>query len=392
VRISDLTPEALAALRAPRPYPAVTLAMPTDPKFSMSSEHSRILLRDLLTEAKRRLADDPDVDRDARLELRDRLLLPEVVERAGDPFHPGEALVAYVAAGEPVQVWQVPSLGPVGPRVEFADHFLTRYLVGADQRSWPYLVLVLDLELCRLFRGAADWLGEVTTNGFPSAPRIPSPQDAVPGPIENAAPYEDHGERVKQYLRAVDAHAGQALKAHEGLPLFVVGGDKLLAIFEQVTGYGDLIAGTLPLAGMAEIRPADLAKRVAPVVAEFRAKQVAEAVTELEDARGRSKYVGGAPEVWTAVADGRVYRLVVEESLVVAGKVDDDGRVLHLVPTPEQVTMPDPKEDVTPPQPGVATDVVEQLVERATETDARVLFVPDGTLADAGGIAAVLRY
>jgi hypothetical protein len=341
--------------------------MPTDPQSPLFGEKSRILLRD-------------------------HVLLPEIVERAGDPFHPGDALVAYLATGEPAQVWQVPSLGPIGPRVEFATRFLTRYLVAAEQRSWPYLVLVLDLEMSRLYHGAADRLDEVQRHGFPAPPEIPSPEDAIPGPIQNAAPYEDHGEHVKQYLRTVDTRLGEALKEHDGLPVFLVGSEKQISIFEDLTGYGDLIAGTLPLTGMGNDPAPDLAKRLTPMLGDFRTNQVSEALAALDTARSQSRYVGGAPEVWTAVADQRVFRLVVEEGLVVAGQVGGDGRVLHVVPVPEPVTLPDPKEDVTPPQPGVATDIVEQLVENATVTDARVLFVPDGTLSEAGGIAAVLRY
>ena len=40
---------------------------------------------------------------------------------------------------------------------------------------------------------------------------------------------------------------------------------------------------------------------------------------------------------------------------------------------------------------GVATDIVERLVEDTIQADARVLFVPDGTLPAGGGVA-VLRY
>lgn len=83
MHISELTPRIRAELGKPRPYPAITLVMPTDPDFRFNDK-DRILLRDLVTEAKRRLADDPGVEREARLELRDRLLDPDVIERADE--------------------------------------------------------------------------------------------------------------------------------------------------------------------------------------------------------------------------------------------------------------------------------------------------------------------
>lgn len=389
--ISELTPETLATLRTRRPYPAVTMVMPVDPKAPFS-EKDRILLRGLITEAQRQLAEDQDVERDVRLALRDGKLTPDTVAELVDPGVPAGELVVYLSATDPAQVWQVPTDAEVLPRVEFADRYLTRYLAAAEQRAWPYLVLVLDQEMCRLYRGSASRLREVQQHGFPDAPAIPSPEDAVPGPIPRAQPYEAHEEYVKQYLRTVDKNLGRALKAHNGLPLFVIGGDKILAAFLDLTGYRDLVADTLPLTGMDKDTPAELAKRVAPAVEAYRAKQVAEAVRDLEDSRSQNRYAGGPAEVWTAVADKRVQRLLVEEGLLIAGTADGDGRELRTVPYPEPVTLPQPKEDFEPPEPGVDTDIVEQLVENAVESGALVLFVPDGTLADAAGVAAVLRY
>ncbi|SHN02437.1 baeRF3 domain-containing protein [Actinacidiphila paucisporea] len=387
----DLTPEVLADLRTPRPYPAITLAMPTDPDLPFGDKE-RILLRDLVTQAKRQLAADTDVPRDAKLELRDRLLDPDAIEEAGFPLHPAGALVVHIAAGEPIRVWQLTS-PPVQPRVEFATVFLTRYAVAAEQRSHPYLVLVLDREMCRLYNGSVQELAEVTRYGFPAAPQIPSPEDSIPGPIPRAAPYESHQERVKQYLRTVDSHLGRALKEHNGAPLFVVGGEKALSIFNGVTVHRDRVAGTLPLVGMDKDPKPDLAKRLTPLLDEFRVGQIAEAVEEAEEARSQQRYAGGAPEVWTAVADKRVRRLLVEEGLLVAGRISEDARILDVVPYPEPVTLPDPWPDVEGlVHADVATDVVEQMVERAVQADSQVLFVPDGSLLAADGVAAVLRY
>lgn len=327
-----------------------------------------------------------------RLALRDHVLDADAIERAGDAGHPSDAMIVFLAANEPTQVWQVASPRDVRPRVEAAGRFLTRYLVDAEQRSRPYLVLVLDQDLCRLYRGTVNRLAEVREHGFPAPPEIPSPEDAVPGPIPHSPPYEGHEERVKKYLREVDRHLGEAVKAHEGLPLFVIGGDKILAAFQGLTGYRDRIVGTLQLTGMNTDRPAEVMKHLTPTLAAFRAEQVAGAQAELDKARSGSRYTAGIADVWTAVADKRVQLLVLEEGLVLAGRVALDGRTLEAVPYPEPVTVPDPKEDVTAPRLDVVTDIVERLVEAAIDADGRVQFVPDGTLGEAGGLAAALRY
>lgn len=381
----------MAALRMPRPYPAITLVMPTDPE-SPFGEKSRILLRDLVIEARRKLADDPGVEREVRLALREHALDSDAIEQAGDPGRPADAMVVYLAANEPAQVWQVTSPVLVRPRVEFADRFLTRYLVAAEQRSRPYLVLVLDQDMCRLYRGAVNRLTEEHTHGFPAPPEIPSPEDAVPGPIPHSPPYEGHEERVRHYLREVDRHLDEALKAHDGLPLFVIGADKTLSAFLALTAHRDLIAGTLKLTGLHTERPAEVGRHLAPALEKYRAGQVADALAELDRARSAGRYAAGVADVWTAVADRRVQRLIVEEGLVLAGRITEEGRALETVPYPEPVTMPDPRQDVAPPAQGVVTDIVERLVEGAIDADGPVLFVPDGTLGDAGGVAAALRY
>ncbi|MEV6104234.1 hypothetical protein AB0M28_05885 [Streptomyces sp. NPDC051940] len=390
---SDLTPEVRAELSRPRPYPAITLVMPTYLDFPFS-EKNRILLRDLVTEAKRRLADDPEVEREPRLQLRDHLLDAAKIESAGESIHPDDAMVAYVAPNEPIQVWQMTSLAPVEPRVEFATEFLTRYLVAAEQRARPYLVLVLDQEMCRLYRGSVRRLVQVEEHGFPAAPQIPSPEDAIPGAIPHSAPYEGHKEKVEQYLRVVDKRLGEAVKEYDRLPLFVIGGVKILATFKSLTAYGDRIAGTLPLTGMDQDSTKELAERLQPTLSDYHAQQVMDAMSALDEARGHGKYVGGAPEVWTAVTDKRVRRLVVEEGLTIAGRINGDGRQLEVVQVPEPVTLPEPKPYVEPPahEVGVATDIVERLVDTAIAADADVLFVPEGTLLDAQGVAALLRY
>ncbi|MEY9872516.1 hypothetical protein ABH931_001992 [Streptacidiphilus sp. MAP12-33] len=396
--MSEVSTEELAALRGTRPYPAITLVMPTDRKDPFGDK-SRILLRDLVTEARRRLADDPGVDREARRDLLHHKLDLDVIESARDSFRPGDTLVVYLAADEPVQVWQVTSPWTVVPRVEFSTAFLTRFLVAAEQGSRPYLVLILDQKLCRLFRGAARELSEVKADGFPYAPQIPSPEDAVPGPIPHSAPYEDHEAPLKQYLRALDTHLGQTVKEQtvkeQGRPpLFLIGSPKMLTMFGNETQLGDLVAGTLPLTGMETVPVADLAKRLAPVLDEFHARQVSEALAALDTARGRGTFAGGAAAAWTAALEKRVSLLVVDEGRVVAGRISDDRRDLEVLPVPEPVTLPSPKRDIgpAPHSMGVTTDIVEQLVETTIRADGQVLFVPDGTLAATDGVAAVLRF
>ncbi|MFD0541775.1 hypothetical protein ACFQY7_56180 [Actinomadura luteofluorescens] len=83
----------LAGLRKPRPYPAVSVLMPTH-RSARDVREDRIRLRNLLGEVRRRLHDDPRVEPDAADDV------VRGLERAAsevDPRHGSDALVLFAA-------------------------------------------------------------------------------------------------------------------------------------------------------------------------------------------------------------------------------------------------------------------------------------------------------
>lgn len=80
--------------------------------------------------------------------------------------------------------------------------------------------------------------------------------------------------------------------------------------------------------------------------------------------------------------------LVVEEGLRVTGRlvtVDSTGEIALQVltgPHAEDAVLAGRAED----------DIVDTVVEAVLEADGEVVFVPDDTLKEAGGIALALRY
>jgi hypothetical protein len=83
-------------------------------------------------------------------------------------------------------------------------------------------------------------------------------------------------------------------------------------------------------------------------------------------------------EVWALAQESRVELLVVERNHAVPVRVDG----AHLV----QVA-PDESE-----APDVIDDAVDDLIEAVALRRGEVVIVPDGTLAEHGGLAAVLRF
>ncbi|MHC8563512.1 hypothetical protein ACW23B_22185 [Streptomyces albidoflavus] len=145
---SELTPAVLKELRRPRPYPAVSLLMPTH-RARPERDQDFIRLRNLLSEARKRLREDPGVERDARLEL-EEVLKEETFQEFEDIIYAGDGLLLLVAPGEEPQTWQLTTPVEVPTRIVFSDNYLTRSLVNARLHARPYYVLVLDQEISPL--------------------------------------------------------------------------------------------------------------------------------------------------------------------------------------------------------------------------------------------------
>ncbi|MGX1636347.1 baeRF3 domain-containing protein [Streptomyces albidoflavus] len=381
---SELTPAVLKELRRPRPYPAVSLLMPTH-RARPERDQDFIRLRNLLSEARKRLREDPGVERDARLEL-EEVLKEETFQEFEDIIYAGDGLLLLVAPGEELQTWQLTTPVEVPTRIVFSDTYLTSPMVNARLHARPYYVLVLDQEMSRLWVGEGERLTEVEDHGFPAPPEIPDPEDAIPGPLYGRSPSAIREERIRQYMTDVDERLTRALDAHP-LPLFVVGGSEVLPRFEAVSRHAAKLAGRLELAGQDTDSGPRLAERLAPAREEWFKELVRRDMAALDDARSAKRFTSGLPEVWTMVAERRVSLLLVEESFVAVGHVDGEGR-LHLGEVPEET---EPPIDI---EVGLSaeTDIIDTLVETALDGDAQVRFVPDGTLTGDGRVAAVARY
>ncbi|MCZ7525119.1 MAG: hypothetical protein M5U14_01220 [Acidimicrobiia bacterium] len=357
-------PSVVSRLQHVRGAPAVSLLAPVD-RHRPGNAEDPLRLRGLVEEARRRLSEDyaPGVAR----ALADRLAA--AVDRV-DLRDPPDGVAVYVTMDRSTSL-RLPF--PVRERVVVDETFVTRDLVLGFQRRPRYRVLVLGERRSRLFEGVVDRLEEWHEEGFPSvapgAAGEPLPSGGYPQHTSQA------DEQYRQRFRRVD-EALRAISRDDPLPLVVVGVERDLAFFDEVTGVGDLVAGRV--AGNHEESTAHEVAAVAWVVmADHEARRRAAAVAELVDAVGRGRAVTGTDEVWTCAREGRGHRLLVEEDLVELPNREVDGRL-------------EPAVDVD--APGVMDDVVDEIVEAVLAQGGEVTFVEPEALADQGRIGLLLRY
>ncbi|MFE6280893.1 chemotaxis protein [Streptomyces sp. NPDC057877] len=360
-----LSPAALAELRRPRPYPAVSVLAPTH-RREPDNQQDRVRLRNVVAEAKRQLEHDPSVTRERRADVEEHLdrALAEV-----DLAHTEDGLVIFAAPGEH-QVWSLARTVP--ERVVLSDTFLTRNLVSAQVSEQPFWVLSVAPDRVTLWNGGTDRVAEEHTGGFPmvrSDPNFdPERQERI-GDMPSA--FRDEGTR--RFLRDADTAMAAVLR-QDPRPLYVTGEEAALSLLEE-TGVAARNASRVRYGGLAHGSPEAVWKAVRPLI-EAEARLSADAVAEeLVRARGRKEFAAGLDEVWQNALQARVRLLAVEENY--RATVRDDGG--HLVPAASGDL--DAREDI-----------VDEIVEQCLETGAEVRFVPDGMLVDADGIAGVLRY
>ncbi|MGW2559376.1 baeRF3 domain-containing protein [Streptomyces sp. NPDC001514] len=361
-----LSSDTLARLRRQRPYPAVSVLMPTH-RREPDSAQDPVRLRNLLAQAKEQLESDPSVTRETRIDVIKQL---DQAAAEIDLVHAEDGLVVFAAQGEH-EVW---TLGRTVPeRVVLSDTFLTRNLVSAQAVERPFWVLAVSSDRVSLWSGGPDRVTEESTGPFPMT-RVRENEDAEREEQIGDVPSAFTDEETRHFLREAD-HAMSGVLKSDPRPLYVAGEAAALSLLGDVGTLAKGAAAHVPHGGLAS-GPADAVwKAVRPFVEAQAEKDVAAVLEELDKARGRRAFAAGVDEIRQNVKDGRVALLAVEENY--RETVRDSGG--HLLPA----------------EPGdldAVDDIVDDIVEQSLETGAEVHFVPDGTLAEVGGIASTLRY
>lgn len=363
----SLTPALLAELRKPRPYPAVSVVLPTHRRQPESAQNA-IRLNNLVAEAVRMLNADPAVTRERAEEVAGRLraTVAEI-----DPRQAREGLVIFAAPGEQ-QSWVV--CRSVPERVVVSDTFLTRNLVAADAAQRPYWVLAVAADRVSLWGGQGADLTEEEggDHGFPRTRDLEDPDVERKERIGDV-PSTFQDEQARQFFREADAALAQLLAA-KPRPLYVTGEPAALTLLAEV-GSATGNAEQIPHGGLGHATAASVAQAVAPARTERAERAVRAAHQVLDGARGHKAYAAGLDEVWQAASSGRVELLVVEEHFRATVRIGES----HLEPADDG--------DIE-----AVHDIVDDVVESVLETGGEVTFVPDDSLADSRRIAAVLRY
>lgn len=258
-------------------------------------------------------------------------------------------------------------------RVKLGDSFFTRDLVFALNRTPRYWVLVLSEKPTRLYEAARDDFVEIKVDGFPLVHEGPGGAASLPGGfgIKKSA-YRD--EYHRKFFRSVDANLRPFLN-DDPLPLVIVGVDRYLAFFDEVTKNKSAVIAMLS-GSHDKTSPAELAKLVWPLVKDWQAKERQKALQVLSNAVGERRVKSSIDEVWLSAKHGNGILLFVEEAYHHPAVVDQSG--LRLLP-PDDLAASEQM-----------IDVVDEIIDMVLLGHGQVIFVPQGELVDQK-IALIVR-
>src|SRR5262245_51361450 len=353
----------LKSLQARRDYPSVSILAPTH-RTAPSNKQDPIRVKNLVRKAIDRLHEEFSKREVAAVVKNLQQLVREV-----DWKHTLDGLALFAGRQQSAAV-----ILPfrVKPRAVIDETFAARDLVYAFNRAPPFRVLVLSHNV-RLYDAWTTVLDEHTAKPFPMAHRGPG-LSTRPG-VYGINPSAQRAEAYRAFFQSIDA-AVDALQRVNPLPLVVVGVERNLAFYREVTRQTDAIFGML--AGNHDrTSPSALGKLVWPVFEVGATRRRTEALVQLDQAVSAQRHASGIDQVWRAAVGGQCRTLLVEKEFKYPADLSPEGD--RLLPYTGQGTRS-------------LDDAVDEVIERVMSTGGEVFFYPSGDLDVHQRIAAVRRH
>jgi hypothetical protein len=356
----------LQLLQAISGYPAVSILLPTH-RTSPANKQDPIRVSNLVRQAADRLLQE--FSKREVEPIMDRL---EKLAEEVDYRYTLDGLALFVNQDIALKYYLPFELKE---RVVIDKTFATRDLVYALNRLSRYWVLALSEKPTRLFEGVKDTLVEVEGHDFPLVHTGAGGEGRLPGGAGvSRSAYQD--EQHRQFFRKVDQAFGEVYKT-DPQPLAVVGVERYLSFFNEVSGHKNAIITTMT-GNHDKSAPHELADLVWPLVQENIAQEKMRYLDELDKAISQRLFASGIEHAWRMAHEGRVRLLLVEDDFHYPATLDESGLVLT------------PAEDAT--APGVIDDAVDELIEMVMAKGGEVRFLEDGSLSDHQRIVALTRY
>jgi len=274
---------------------------------------------------------------------------------------------------------------PVSEKVIIGNHFEIRDLLIAEKYNTPYLVLIINEQVVKLFRGEMDRLLEVKDDHFPAGytddyeynPPTKASFHSGSSVVEQFEKDKSAQQAIhfKNFLQKTDKKLAPYLA--KNMEIMVMAPKKELAWFNSVTSHFEKIItsihGNFQHDSLTEI--ANLCWK------EMKKHLDKTSLMEFEQFRekiGQKHAVFGVDEVWKSAKEGNALKLLVEKDFMFTGYTDEQEYELH--------GSPAGKNDKVLP------DAVDELIRIVLDKNGGVCFTENDQLKDFNRIALITRY
>lgn len=314
--------DTVLSLARSRSWPSISLYVPTH-RAGGDKAQDRIRFKNLIRSARDRLVNSGlgEVEADAALGAARDILDDPTFWR-----DTGEGLALFISP----ELFEVVRLDvDIPERIVIGGRFHLRTLLAAMRENHRFFALAVDRNGCRLFRGDAGKIEQVTLEGAPESvadelrydeagPTLQHISVPMPGSSAGAVFHGHGGEKdthkiaLERYLRKVATSLDKVTARERGIPLLLLGVEYEVAMFRLISDYPNIaapfVAGATDLLKPHEIHAKALSA-LRPVFDEAEARWL----SELNELEGSPLATHDPSKIANAAAEGRVKSLFFED-------------------------------------------------------------------------------
>ncbi|WP_310991060.1 hypothetical protein [Aequorivita marina] len=321
-------------------------------------------LKNLIKEAENRLLADTD-KRSAQS------LVEKLHKLAGEIDHSQnlESLMLFVN-DDVAEYTRLPI--KVEDRVVIDHTFATRDLIRAMHLETHYYILVLSQENIRLIEAMNDKVVQEFGKPFP----IENTQFFSRNRAANAIASKQTS-LIAEYFNQADKKVNELRKANP-LPVLICGLEENHNEYLKVADKKHSIFDVFLNKNKINDPVHSIVEESWEIVKDYVLKINNERKEDLKKAVGENKFLSDTNEIWTAISEGKIQTLFIEQGLFQPAVIKD-GEISYVN-----------EEDRT--NTGVIDDIYDEMIEANMNFGGDVVFLPKGELTNFNGFGAVTRY
>jgi len=351
---TTIAPEIREVLEALHYRPAVSIILPFEPKMGLKAE-----LQYSLKHAAKKVQDALQADYPPELSDLVMQKLQQMIDKVDYNTYKKSIAIFVSPVFQKLLYLDV----PVEERIIVDESFEIRDLIYSKKQLHKYLLLLLSGKEMRMYLGNGGDLVRIVAD---RPEQVEAYENDIAERVTNFSDVSDRKEvMMEKFLRHADQSLDVVLNAYP-LPLFVLGTDRILGRFKQLTKHQKAIVNVLH-GNYEEASMVELKKVIDPVISDWKKVKVKDLLNRIEEAANKKKLAVGIKAVWHDAIRKKGQLLIVEKNYMYPAQHSDTAE--HIEGTEGLYN-----------RFSYIKDAVDDVMEKILEYGGDVEFVDEGVL------------